>query len=177
MSEEGQEVAVFAGGCFWCIEPLFDRLDGVISTASGYIGGTFAHPTYREVCEGNTGHLEAVQIVFDPKKISYAHLLNLFWHHIDPTDRYGQFCDKGSQYLTAIFYANEQQRQLAEESKKEIARELGGQPIYTQIRPMEVFYPAEDYHQEFYLKDPLRYHTYTSCCGRAERLRELWGKG
>ncbi len=175
MNDNVQEVAIFAGGCFWCVEPLFDRLEGVISTLPGYTGGSFLNPTYQEVCEGNTGHIEAVKIVFDPSKITYAKLLDIFWHHIDPTDPDGQFCDKGPQYLSAIFYADEHQKVLAEESKKEISRELKGQWIFTQIRKMEPFYPAEEYHQEFYIKDPLRYKSYSSCCGRSERLRELWG--
>jgi methionine-S-sulfoxide reductase len=174
MGDEKQEVAIFAGGCFWCIEPLFDRLEGVISTLPGYTGGSVVNPTYNEVCEGTTGHLEVVKIVFDPSKISYSTLLNKFWHHIDPLDPYGQFSDKGEQYLSAIFYADERQKALAEESKEEIARILR-KPVYTQIRPMSVFYPAEKYHQEFYLKDPARYKAYSSGCGRVERLRQLWG--
>ena len=169
------ESAVFAGGCFWCVEPLFDRLEGVVSTASGYAGGTVANPNYEEVCEGNTGHLEAVKIVFDPSIITYSQLLDIFWHHLDPDDPQGQFCDKGEQYLSAIFYANDLQRSLAEESKKEIARALKGQFIYTQIRPLTNFYPAEDYHQEFHEKNPSRYQAYRSCCGRDQRLKELWG--
>lgn len=168
-------MAIFAGGCFWCMEPIFDRLDGVISTLPGYIGGNVANPTYNQVCQGNTGHLEAVKIVFDSSKIRYSQLLDLFWHHIDPTDPNGQFCDKGEQYLSAIFYADDEQMLLAEKSKQKIAKELRGLPIYTQIRPMSVFYPAEEYHQGFYLKDPLRYNSYSSCCGRVERLRQLWG--
>jgi peptide-methionine (S)-S-oxide reductase len=176
MSEGAQEVAVFAGGCFWCMEPLFDRLEGVISTLPGYTGGTTSEPSYSEVCEGNTGHLEAVKIVFDPSKIGYSQLLDLFWRHIDPLDPDGQFCDKGEQYLSAIFYVDEQQRSVAKRSKEEIAKALKGLPIYTQIRPLSIFYPAEDYHREFYLKDPLRYKSYSSCCGRVERLRELWGQ-
>lgn len=169
------ETAVFAGGCFWCLEPLFDRLEGVISTASGYAGGSVANPTYEEVCEGNTGHLEVVKIVFDPALISYTKLLDIFWHHIDPTDPYGQFCDKGEQYLSAIFYTDEEQRSLAENSKQAVAKALRGQKVYTQIRPLTNFYPAEDYHQDFYQKSPGRYQAYSSCSGRKERLKELWG--
>ncbi len=169
------ERAIFAGGCFWCMEPLFDKLPGVSGTASGYTGGRVPNPSYEEVCRGNTGHLEAVEIVFDPEVISYEKLLDIFWHHIDPVDPQGQFCDKGEQYLSAIFYANEQQRILADQSKDDVKRMLG-QKIYTQIRPLTEFYPAEDYHQEFYQKDPVRYKAYSSCCGRSERLRELWGK-
>jgi peptide-methionine (S)-S-oxide reductase len=157
------------------MEPLFDRLEGVVSTSSGYAGGTVVNPTYEEVCEGNTGHLEVVKIDFDPSIISYSRLLDIFWHHIDPTDPQGQFCDKGEQYLSAIFYANDQQRNLAEESKRDVTRALRGQTIYTQIRPLTHFYPAEDYHQEFHEKNPSRYQAYRSCCGRDQRLRELWG--
>ena len=170
------EVAVFAGGCFWCMEPLFDKLKGVISTTSGYVGGIVAHPSYEQVCKGNTGHLEAVKIVFDPLIITYSELLDVFWHHIDPTDPQGQFCDKGEQYLSAIFYADERQKTVAEGSKGEIAKALNGQPIYTQIRPLTLFNPAEDYHQEFYQKNPAHYQSYRSCCGRDQRLKELWGK-
>lgn len=169
-----EEVAVFAGGCFWCLEPLFDRLEGVISVLPGYTGGTVPDPTYEEVCEGNTGHLEAVKIVFDPARISYAKLLDLFWHHIDPTDPLGQFCDKGEQYLSAVFYADEDQRALAEKTKAEIAQQLR-QTVHTQIRRAGPFYPAEKYHQEFYIKNSERYKAYSSCCGRTERLRQLWG--
>lgn len=170
-----KEAAVFAGGCFWCLEPLFDRLEGVISVSSGYSGGEVPNPSYEQVCEGNTGHLEVVRIVFDPSRITYSELLDIFWHHIDPTDPAGQFCDKGEQYLSAIFYADDQQRSLAEQSKADIAKALKGQRIYSEIRPLAHFYPAEDYHQEFYQKNPGRYQAYRSCCGRDQRLRELWG--
>lgn len=169
------EVAVFAGGCFWCMEPLFDQLAGVISVTSGYAGGDVDNPSYEQVCDGNTGHLEVIKIVFDPSIISYSQLLNIFWHHIDPTDPQGQFCDKGEQYLSAIFYTHDQQRALAEQSKAEVATVLKGQPIYTQIRPLTAFYPAEEYHQEFHQKNPGRYQAYRSCCGRDQRLKQLWG--
>ncbi|MBS0605109.1 MAG: peptide-methionine (S)-S-oxide reductase MsrA [Verrucomicrobia bacterium] len=171
-----EETAIFAGGCFWCIEPLFDRLEGVISTMPGYTGGHQPNPTYSEVCDGTTGHLEAVKIVFDPDLISYSKLLDLFWRHIDPLDPDGQFSDKGEQYLSAIFYTNEEQKAGAELSREAVARRFKGHAIYTQIRPAGIFYPAEEYHQEFYLKDPLRYKSYSSSCGRIERLHELWGK-
>lgn len=169
------ETAVFAGGCFWCLEPLFDQIKGVISVTPGYAGGTVPNPTYEQVCEGNTGHLEVVKIDFDSSLVSYAELLQVFWHNIDPLDPKGQFCDKGDQYLTAIFYVNEQQKELAEKSKEEIAKVLGGQQIYTQIRPLLAFHPAEDYHHAFYRKNSTRYQAYQSCCGRAPRLKELWG--
>jgi methionine-S-sulfoxide reductase len=136
------EIAVFAGGCFWCMEPAFDNLPGVAEVSSGYTGGTVPNPSYEEVCRGFTGHLEAVQIAFDPSIISYSKLLNIFWHNIDPLDAYGQFCDKGDQYKSAIFFANEEQKVQAEKSKAAVASALKDQTIYTQIRPLDVFYPA-----------------------------------
>ena len=171
-----EEVAIFCGGCFWCMEPLFDRLEGVISTESGYTGGHTSNPTYEEVCSGKTGHLEAVKIVFDPAQISYLKLLAIFWHHIDPLDPRGQFCDQGEQYLSAIFYSNEEQRVMAEKSKEEMAKNFKGQTIFTQVRPAQTFYPAEGYHQGFHEKDPARYKSYSTCSGRAERLHQLWGQ-
>lgn len=171
MSEE----AVFAGGCFWCMEPVFDSLEGVISVESGYTGGSIAHPSYEEVCEGNTGHFEAVKVVYEPAKITYEELLEIFWHNIDPLDPYGQFCDKGEQYLSAIFYKDEKQRVLARKSIEAITKVLKGKPIYTQIRPLEIFYPAESYHQKFHETNPERYESYRSCCRRDERLKEIWG--
>ena len=175
MNEFHSEEAIFAGGCFWCMEPIFDHLEGVVSVSSGYTGGAFANPSYDEVCQGNTGHLEAVKIVYDPAKITYAKLLDIFWHNIDPLDAYGQFCDKGEQYKSAIFYANDQQKLLAKQSKDEIEHMFNGKAIYTQIRPLEVFYPAESDHQKFYQRNPVHYKSYRSCCRRDERLKELWG--
>jgi peptide-methionine (S)-S-oxide reductase len=169
------EEAIFAGGCFWCMEPIFDQLEGVISITSGYTGGVFPNPGYEEVCQGNTGHLEAVKVVYDPSKISYDRLLDIFWHNIDPLDPYGQFCDKGEQYKSAIFYVNNQQKISAKKSKDAIEQLLNGKAIYTQIRPLDVFYPAEDYHQKFYETNPIHYKSYRSCCRRDERLKELWG--
>lgn len=169
--------ATFAGGCFWCMEPPFDVVPGVISTTSGYTGGHKKNPTYHEVSSGQTGHAEAVQIVFDPTQISYAKLLEVFWHNIDPTTPNRQFCDVGSQYRTAIFYHNDEQKQLAEASKK--ALEQSGQlsqPIVTEIVPAPDFYPAEEYHQDYYQKNPLRYKFYRYSCGRDEVLKKLWGK-
>jgi peptide-methionine (S)-S-oxide reductase len=158
------------------MEPPFDGLEGVVSVTSGYTGGTKLNPTYEEVSAGTTGHAESVEIVYDPAKISYVRLLDIFWHNIDPTVENRQFCDTGSQYRTAIFYHNDEQRRLAEASKK--ALEQSGRfkgPLHTEIVPAKVFYPAEEYHQEYYKKNPLRYHYYRFSCGRDERLKELWG--
>ncbi len=170
------EIATFAGGCFWCMQPPFDKLDGVISTTAGYTGGHTKNPTYEEVSAGGTGHAESVQIVYDPAKISYEKLLDVFWHNIDPTVKDRQFCDTGNQYRTAIFYHNEMQRKLAEESKiaLEKTKTFKGQ-IVTEITRATEFYPAEDYHQEYYKKNPIRYKFYRYTCGRDRRLRELWG--
>jgi peptide-methionine (S)-S-oxide reductase len=168
--------ATFAGGCFWCMEPPFDKLEGVISTTSGYTGGHKTHPTYQEVSVGGTGHAEAVEIVYDPAKISYARLLEVFWHNIDPTTPNGQFCDKGTQYRSAIFYHDETQKRLAEEAKQALeASKPFTAPIVTEITPASEFYPAEDYHQDYYQKNPIRYKFYRHNCGRDQRLRELWG--
>ncbi|UCC55118.1 MAG: peptide-methionine (S)-S-oxide reductase MsrA [Gammaproteobacteria bacterium] len=172
----GHRTATFAGGCFWCMEPPFDALDGVISTTSGYIGGHKQNPTYKEVSRGGTGHTEAVQIVYDPGKVSYAELLDVFWHNIDPTDPRGQFCDKGSQYRSEIFYHDEEQKQLASQSKAALT-ELKPFPgdVVTAITPAAEFYPAEDYHQDYYTKNPVRYKFYRYGCGRDKRLEDLWG--
>ena len=167
--------AVFAGGCFWCMEPPYDELPGVVSTTSGYTGGQKLNPTYREVSAGTTGHIEAVQIVYDPKQISYEKLLEVFWRNVDPLDRGGQFCDRGGTYTTAIFYQNEAQQKLAQQSKAEIERKLG-KAVVTAIREVAPFYPAEDYHQDYYHKNPLRYKFYRLSCGRDQRLEQLWGK-
>jgi peptide-methionine (S)-S-oxide reductase len=168
--------ATFAGGCFWCMEPPFDALPGVISTTSGYTGGHDPDPTYEEVSSGGTGHLEAVQVVYDPQRVGYAKLLEVFWRNVDPLDPAGQFCDKGEQYETAIFVHDAEQRRLAEASLAELAgsKRLKGR-IVTPIRPAETFHPAEEYHQDYYRKNPLRYNFYRSGCGRDRRLRELWG--
>lgn len=166
--------ATFAGGCFWCMEPPFDKLDGVISTTSGYTGGTKKNPTYEEVSSGTTGHAEAVEITYDPAKITYAKLLDVFWHNVDPLTPNRQFCDSGSQYRTAIFYHDENQKRLAEESKKALSKRFK-EPIVTQIVPAKEFYPAEEYHQNYYIKNPLRYKFYRYSCGRDRRLEEVWG--
>lgn len=166
--------ATFAGGCFWCMEPPFDKLEGVISTISGYTGGTKKNPTYEEVSAGTTGHAEAVEVTYDPKKITYAKLLDVFWHNVDPLTANRQFCDGGNQYRTAIFYHDENQKRLAEESKKALGKRFK-EPIVTEIVPAKEFYPAEEYHQNYYIKNPLRYKFYRYNCGRDKRLEELWG--
>jgi peptide-methionine (S)-S-oxide reductase len=173
-AEGKRAVAIFAGGCFWCMEPPFDKLPGVISTTSGYIGGKTVNPTYRQVVEGNTGHAEAVQVVYDPAKITYEKLLEVFWRNVDPHDAGGQFCDRGDSYRTGIFAQDETQRRLAEESKKAVAAKLK-KPVVTEIVIAPKFYPAEDYHQDYYVKNPVRYKVYSTNCGRADRLREVWG--
>lgn len=172
----GPEKVTFAGGCFWCMEPPFENLPGVVSVTSGYTGGSRKNPTYEDVSSGKTGHAESVEIVYDPSKITYAKLLGVFWHNIDPTVRDRQFCDVGSQYRTAIFYHNEGQRKMAEESKKalEDSKQLSG-PIYTEIKPASEFYKAEEYHQKYHKKNPTRYKLYRWNCGRDKRLKEIWG--
>jgi peptide-methionine (S)-S-oxide reductase len=167
--------ATFAGGCFWCMEPPFDKLDGVISTTSGYAGGHVVNPTYKEVSAGGTGHAEVVQVLYDPERVSYQELLEVFWHNVDPLDPGGQFCDRGAEYRTAIFFHDQEQRRLAEASKRELEQSGRFQrPIVTQIMPLPAFYAAEDYHQDYYIKNPLRYRYYRTACGRDARLRELW---
>ncbi len=167
--------AVFAGGCFWCTEADFEKVDGVIEAVSGYTGGRVADPTYEQVSAGGTGHVEAVKVNYDPQKITYEQLLQVFWRHVNPTDGGGQFVDRGSQYRSAIFYANEQQRRLAEASKK--ALEASGrfdQPIATDILPLGKFYPAEEYHQDYYRKNPIRYRYYRAGSGRDQFLEKVW---
>jgi peptide-methionine (S)-S-oxide reductase len=169
-------VATFAGGCFWCVEADFDKVKGVISTTSGYTGGMVVNPTYRQVSGGGTGHAEAVKIVYDPAQVSYEKLLQVFWHNIDPLAKDRQFCDSGTEYRSAIFVHDAEQRRAAEASKKAI--ETSGrfkQPIQTQIVDAGPFYDAEDYHQDYYLKNPSKYKFYRWNCGRDQRLQELWG--
>ncbi len=174
---EERAVATFAGGCFWCMEPPFDELEGVISTTSGYTGGHKKDPTYKEVSAGGTGHTEAVQIVYNPKKISYAKLLEVLWRNIDPLTKDAQFCDKGSQYRSGIFYHDGEQRRLAEQSKQALeGSKRFRQPIVTEITAASEFYAAEEYHQDYYQKNPLRYKFYRFGCGRDQRLKELWGQ-
>jgi peptide-methionine (S)-S-oxide reductase len=167
--------ATFAGGCFWCVEADFDKVEGVISTTSGYIGGRTANPTYEEVVRGGTGHAEAVEIVYDPAKVSYDKLLNVFWRNIDPLVKDRQFCDWGNQYRTAIFYHGDEQKRAAEASKAAVAKRFK-EPIQTEIVAAGPFTKAEDYHQDYYLKNPVRYKFYRFNCGRDARLEELWGK-
>ncbi|WP_413380206.1 peptide-methionine (S)-S-oxide reductase MsrA [Alkalihalobacillus sp. 1P02AB] len=175
MNKKDTEKAVFAGGCFWCMVKPFDRYDGVDSVVSGYTGGFTENPTYQEVCSESTGHYEAVEITFDPNVISYKELLNIFWKQIDPTDAGGQFYDRGHSYKTAIFYQNDRQKELAEKSKDELGR--SGQfnkPIVTEILPAKPFYPAEDYHQNYYQKNPTHYERYQKGSGRADFIKHNW---
>jgi peptide-methionine (S)-S-oxide reductase len=168
--------ATFAGGCFWCMQPPFEHLPGVVSTTVGYTGGTTRTPTYEEVSAGGTGHAESIEVVYDPTKISYEQLLDVFWHNVDPVTRDAQFCDHGRQYRTAIFYHDETQHRLAEASKQalEASKKLPG-PIVTEIVPATQFWPAEEYHQLYHEKNPIRYKLYRWNCGRDQRLHELWG--
>ncbi len=169
--------ATFAGGCFWCTEADFDKVDGVISTTSGYIGGKTANPTYDSVSAGNSGHAEAVQVIFDPAKVTYSRLLEYYWRTIDPTTKDRQFCDSGNPYRTAIFTHDEQQRAQAEASKKALSgNKPFRDPIVTEIVNATQFYPAEDYHQDYYKKNPVRYKFYRLNCGRDARLKQLWGE-
>ena len=180
MSETDQKkqlsVATFAGGCFWCMQPAFDNLKGVAYTKAGYTGGHTKNPTYEQVSAGNGGHFEAVQVFYDPHVINYNQLLDAFWHNIDPANDSGQFCDKGNQYRSVIFYANENEKWAAEESKNQLLRSGRFKDIYTEILPASEFYSAEDYHQNYYLKNPIRYKFYRYMCGRDKRLKEVWGK-
>lgn len=171
------EKAVFAGGCFWCMEEAFEGVEGVVSVTSGYIGGTKADPSYEEVSSGSTGHAEAVEVLFDPARTNYPKLLEVFWRNIDPTTPDRQFCDRGSQYRSAIFTLTELQQRQAEESKRAVEQTKPfREPIVTQIVPATTFYPAEDYHQDFYKRNPIRYKFYKYNCGRVQRLEEVWGK-
>ena len=167
--------ATFAGGCFWCMEADFDKVPGVIRTTSGYTGGTTVNPTYMEVGSGRTGHAESVEVVYDPAKVTSAQLLDAYWHNIDPLVKDRQFCDVGNEYRTAIFVHDAEQRRLAEESKKRVEAQLKA-PIYTEIVAAGAFYPAEEYHQNYYLKNPVRYKYYRWSCGRDQRLEQVWGK-
>jgi peptide-methionine (S)-S-oxide reductase len=176
-SAEQTAVATFAGGCFWCMQPPFDKTPGVIRTTAGYTGGTKVNPTYEEVSDGGTGHAESVEVIYDPSKVTYQQLLDIYWHNVDPLDPGGQFCDRGNQYRTAIFYHGDEQKRLAEASKQAlIDSKRFDQPIVTEIVAAGPFYPAEDYHQEYYKKNPIRYKFYRWNCGRDQRLTELWGE-
>jgi peptide-methionine (S)-S-oxide reductase len=166
--------ATFSGGCFWCMEPPFERLGGVVSVVSGYTGGTRQHPTYEEVSAGGTGHRESVEVTYDPGRVTYGQLIDVYWHNVDPLDDSGQFCDHGSQYRTAIFYHDAAQKQLAEQSKATVEKKLGKQ-VHTDILPASQFWPAEEYHQDYYKKNPVRYRFYRLNCGRDRRLKAVWG--
>jgi peptide-methionine (S)-S-oxide reductase len=169
--------ATFAGGCFWCMEHPYDRLPGVFSTTSGYMGGSVKNPTYQQVSSGRTGHTEVVQVEYDPSKVSYKKLLEVFWSNIDPTVENAQFCDRGSQYRAGVFYHDEEQRKLAEESKNALQKNKPFKgPIVSEITKAPAFYRAEEYHQDYYKKNPVRYKLYRNGCGRDARLKELWGK-
>lgn len=169
------EIATFAGGCFWCMVPPFSKLKGVKKVISGYTSGTKENPTYKEVCSGKTGHYEAVQIYYDSKEISYKKLLDVFWKQIDPTDTGGQFVDRGSQYKTAIFYHDNEQKRLAEKLKEDIQKEFN-KPITTEIIKFTGFYPAEEYHQDYYKKSPIRYKMYRAGSGRDISLKKTWNE-
>jgi peptide-methionine (S)-S-oxide reductase len=174
----GLAKATFAGGCFWCMVKPFVELPGVVQVVSGYSGGQKRNPTYEEVSAGTTGHAESVQVIYDPAKTSYARLLEVYWHNVDPTSAEGQFCDRGHQYRSAIFVQDESERRLAEESRlaqqAEVAKTVN-KPIVTEIVPFAEFWPAEEYHQYFYQKNPVRYESYRLGCGRDRRLQEIWG--
>ena len=173
----GLAVATFAGGCFWCVESDFDQVPGVVETISGYTGGTVENPTYKQVSAGGTGHREAVQIRYDPKQVSYERLLHIFWRSVDPTDGDGQFCDRGVSYQTAVFAGNDEERLLAEASKEALEQSaVLDAPVVTPIEPVGAFYPAEDYHQDYYTKNPVRYRFYRFSCGRDSRVQQVWGK-
>ena len=169
--------AYFAGGCFWCMEEAFEKVDGVVAAVSGYMGGTVANPTYEDVSAGRTGHAESVEVTYDPTKVNYQKLLDAFWHNVDPLTPNAQFCDHGTQYRAVVFYSGHEEKRLAEESKAAIeqAKKFPA-PIVTQLVPASTFYQAEDHHQDYYKKNPLRYKYYKYGCGRAQRLEALWGK-
>jgi len=173
--DQGQAKATFAGGCFWCMEEAFEALNGVLAATSGYIGGATKNPTYEQVSEGRTGHAEAIEVVYDPSKITYQTLLDAFWRNVDPFDGGGQFCDRGSQYRPAIFYHSEEERRLAEASKEQVSKRFG-RPINVQLVAATQFYAAETYHQDYYKKNPVRYKFYKWNCGRAQRLESVWSK-
>lgn len=174
---DGLEIATFASGCFWCTESDFDKVPGVVETISGFIGGKTPNPTYRDVSAGGTGHAEAVQLKFDPAKVSYRQLLDVYWHNVDPLDTGGQFCDRGDQYRPAIFYHSDEQRRLAEESKAALDKSgRFNKPIVVEITAASTFTPAEEYHQDYHNKNPIRYQIYRHGCGRDARLEAYWGK-
>lgn len=173
-AETGRAVAVFAGGCFWSMQHAFDDVPGVIETTAGYSGGTVANPSYAQVSTGTTGHLESVKVVYDPAKVSYDGLLDVYWHSIDPMAVNAQFCDRGTEYQSAIFTGSPEEAKTAQASKAEVAKELG-EKVATEIRPVQAFYPAEAYHQHFATTNPLRYKAYRIGCGRDARTAQIWG--
>ena len=175
-SAAGSATAIFAGGCFWCTEADFEKLPGVISAESGYTGGKESNPTYNDVSAGITGHTEAVRVTYDPAKVSYARLVDYFWKTIDPTAKDRQFCDAGSQYRSGIYWQNEEERKVAETSRTALLSSKKFKEIHTEIAAATLFYPAEDYHQDYYKKNPIRYNYYRHGCGRDARLEEIWGK-
>jgi peptide-methionine (S)-S-oxide reductase len=175
-TQDKTATAIFAGGCFWCVEADFDKVAGVLSTTSGYIGGSVKNPTYSQVSAGGTGHAEAVKVVYNPAKVTYSKLLDVFWHNVDPLAKDKQFCDSGDQYRTAIFYTDDAQKKLAEETKQQVAAKFAPRTVYTQIVQAGPFYDAEDYHQDYYKKNEARYKFYRWNCGRDQRLEQLWGK-
>lgn len=170
----GLAEAIFAGGCFWCMEPPFEKRSGVVAVESGYTGGPEVGPTYRQVAGGETGHFEAIRVVYDPATITYEELLSTFWHNVDPTQANGQFCDRGDQYRTAVFVGSEEERAAAGASKTRAERTLK-RTVVTPVLPKQVFWLAEEYHQDFYKKNPTRYKSYRAGCGRDHRLQQLWG--
>ena len=168
--------AHFAGGCFWCMEEAFEKVEGVVSVTSGYMGGRVPRPSYEQVSEGGTGHAESIEVLYDPARVSYGRLLDAFWQNVDPLTPNAQFCDHGSQYRSAIFYQNDEQKRLAEDSKRTIEQSKRfTQPIVTELVMASEFFPAEEYHQDFYKKNPIRYKFYKYNCGRVKRLEEVWG--
>lgn len=174
-SKEKTEIATFGGGCFWCMQSDFDTVAGVISTEVGYMGGNVKNPTYKQVSKGNTGHVEVVQVVFDPNIISYEKILDFYFHNIDPTRNDGQFCDTGNQYRPVIFYHSQRQRELANAYKSLLVKTREVYPILVDILPAGTFYPAEEYHQQYYIKRPYSYKYYRYSCGRDAKLKEIWG--
>ena len=169
--------ATFAGGCFWCVEEAFDQVEGVTETTSGYANGHVDNPSYQQVSAGGTGHVEALQLTYDPRRVSYEELLEVFWANVDPLDAGGQFCDRGASYTTGIFYHTEAQRDLAEQSRQRLADQYDlAAGIVTPIEPLDAFFPAENYHQNYHQKNPIRYQYYVWRCGRHDRLEALWGE-
>jgi peptide-methionine (S)-S-oxide reductase len=175
-AQEKTAKAIFGGGCFWCVEADFDKVPGVISTTSGYINGKTKNPTYREVSAGGSGHNEVVEIVYDPAKVTYAKLLDVFWRNIDPLVKDRQFCDSGDMYRTGVYYLDDEQKKLAEETKKTVQAKFAPRTVHTEIVKADTFYKAEEYHQDYYKKNEARYNFYRWNCGRDQRLEQLWGK-